>query len=124
MTRRTVGVALVCVAALGQIVIYLVAAPEHVLDTAWPLHARFHVMQAIGWVVAANLAVLGLAFWPLRRRDRWAWWTLAAVWPFLQASYFISMLAVPGGGPPEMSAHVFVAIPAVLYLAGLIVTLR
>jgi hypothetical protein len=115
--------ALIAIACALHIVIYLVAAPEHVVDEAWPLHARFHVLQAIGWVVAANVALGAIGVFALRRGVRWAWWTLAIAWPFLHASYFAAAGVIPEGGAPALTAHIVVAVPAVLYAVGLVISL-
>lgn len=44
-----VASSLLTVASLGQLFGYWVAIPEHIRDKTWPLHARFHMIQAFFW---------------------------------------------------------------------------
>lgn len=115
---RTIAVALLAVATTAHAVVYLYAAPEHVVDAAWPLHARFHVLQALLWAVGFDLVLLALVFGPFRRGHRWALWVLGGAWPFVHAGYFIALAGIRGGGPPERSADVIMGGVMFVYAAG------
>jgi hypothetical protein len=109
---------LVTLASALHLLAYLYAAPEHVVDDAWPLHARFHVLQAIFWIIGFDLAAIAIARGPLRRREPWAWWALASAFVPLHGAYFIAMVAIPGGQPPELSSHAILGAIAAVYAAG------
>jgi hypothetical protein len=120
---RKASVALVAVASIGHLIAYLVAAPEHVVDGTWPLHARFHVFQALLWTVGFDTLVLLIAVGPHRRGERWAFWTLAGAWPLLHIGYFIALGVIPGGGPSTVATAIMGTLAA-LYGAGLALGLR
>jgi hypothetical protein len=88
---------LLTLAALGQLVGYWVAVPEHIVDRTWPLHARFHIIQAFFWITGLDVAILILIWWPLRQREVWSLDALLALFLFAQLSYFVALLALPKG---------------------------
>jgi len=104
-------------ATVGHIGAYLYAAPEHVVDLSWPDHARFHVLQAIFWIVGFDLVLLALILGPLARGRAWVRQVLLLAWPFVHGAYFFALLR--GGGPPETSAHVALGALLLLYGVGL-----
>lgn len=120
--RARVGRALLLLATLGHIGAYLYAAPEHVVDPGWPPHARFHVLQAIFWVVGFNLVLVPLIMGPLARGETWVRGVLLLAWPFVHGAYFVALLR--GGGPPEASAHAGLLALLLLYGAGLALVWR
>jgi hypothetical protein len=115
--RSSVGRILLAVATLAHMGGYLYAAPEHVVDPSWPAHARFHVLQALLWIVGFDLALLVLIFGPLARGDRGVRWVLLLAWLFVHGGYFVALLR--GGGPPQVAAHVALLVVAVIYGVGL-----
>jgi len=117
-TRAKLGRALLAFATVAHMGGYLYAAPEHVVDPVWPPHARFHVLQALLWIVGFDLVILLLVLGPLARGDRWARWALVLAWPFVHGSYFVALLR--GGGPPELGAHLALLVVALLYGLGLL----
>ena len=52
--------------------------PSHSRDRTWPAHARFHLTWAAGKLFALGCSILALAWVPLRRGERWAWWATFA----------------------------------------------
>ena len=90
---------LLTAASLGQLFGYWFAIPEHIWDKTWPLHARFHMIQAFFWVTGLNGGILALVWWPLQHREQWSFWTLLALLIFAQTSYFFALLALPKGHP-------------------------
>jgi hypothetical protein len=52
--------------------------PSHARDASWPAHARFHLTWAAGKLFALGCSILALAWVPLRRGERWAWWAAFA----------------------------------------------
>jgi hypothetical protein len=116
-TRAKVGRVLLGFATVAHMGGYLYAAPEHVVDPMWPPHARFHVLQALLWIVGFDLVLLLLILGPLARGERWVRWALLLAWPFVHASYFVALLC--GGGPPQTAAHLALLVVALLYGVGL-----
>jgi len=92
---------------------------EHVFDTSWPDHARFHALQALMWLGGLTVAVVGIATGPLRRGERWSYAVLAALLLLGQGSYFVSLVVVPDGAPTEWYATPLSALNMGLYAAGL-----
>jgi len=119
---RAAGRNLLLFATLGHIAAYLYAAPEHVVDASWPDHARFHVLQAIFWVVGFNLTLVPLIVGPAMRGEGWAVWTLGLGGLFVQGGYFFALLY--GGGPPEWTSHAALALLLLLFAAGWFVMWR
>jgi phage shock protein PspC (stress-responsive transcriptional regulator) len=119
-TTMTLARVLLVLGTVGHLLIYLVAAPEHVVDASWPDHARFHVLEAIFWAAGLDVVALAITWWPLPRREPWAWWALAAVFLFGHVSYVISIIALPEGRPPNVSADITLAIAGALFGVGLV----
>jgi hypothetical protein len=90
---------LITVATLGQMFGYWFALPEHIMDQAWPMHARFHIIQAVCWITGLDGAILVLAWWPLQHQERWSLWALLLLFLFAQTNHFIALLALPKGRP-------------------------
>lgn len=117
-------VALIVIASLAHAAAYLVAAPEHVVDPAWPSHARFHVLQALLWIVALDLALVAVALGPLRRGASGSVTALAIGGLGAHGAYFSAMAALPEGRPPELSSHLILGGIALVYVIGLILAMR
>ena len=121
-SHAKLGRALLAFASVAHMGGYLYAAPEHVVDPLWPPHARFHVLQALLWIVGFDLVLLLVILGPLARGDRWARWALLLAWPFVHGGYFVALLR--GGGPPELGAHLALLVVALLYGVGLAMAWR
>jgi hypothetical protein len=113
---------LLTVAAVGQLLGYWFAVPEHIVDQSWPLHARFHMVQAFFWITGLDLALLALIWWPLQQRAVWSLWTLLTLFVFAQLSYFLAILALPKGRPRSRGNWYewVYGLDAVLYVIGLL----
>src|SRR5580658_4046562 len=110
MNRNQLPTVLVVTSAAGHLIGNVIASLEHVRDPDWPAHARFHVLQAICLLTGMDLIAIALALGPLRRRDRWAFWTELTYVLFAQGGYYASLAALPKGRPrgqaePQHGAH-------------------
>lgn len=114
----------IALASLAHAVAYCVAAPEHVVDAAWPAHARFHVLQALIWIVALDLALAWLALGPLRRGHRSTLPAIAIGGLGAHGAYFAAMIAQPDGRPPELSSHLILGGIAAVFVLGLLLAIR
>ena len=61
-------------------------------------HQNFHVVWEACKYFAASLTCLTIALVPLRRGERWAWWTMLAACLALFGGVFFAH-ALSGGGP-------------------------
>jgi hypothetical protein len=111
---------LIVAACVLHIIAYLQAVPVHITDMDWPAHARFHVLQALIWLVGLDVSLLLIARGPYARGERWAFGALVVGLFSSHVGYFLSMFAIPGGAPPGMFAHVALGIILALYVLGLL----
>jgi hypothetical protein len=111
---------LVVTACALHIVAYLQAVPVHLTDKDWPAHARFHVFQALLWIVGLDLALMLIALYPYARGERWAFGALVVGLFTSHLGYFLAMFAIPGGAPPDLTAHIGLGVILALYLLGLL----
>lgn len=61
-------------------------------------HQNFHVVWEAFKYFAASLVCVAIALGPLRRGERWAWWTMLAGCLTLFGGVFVAH-AMSGGGP-------------------------
>lgn len=61
-------------------------------------HQNFHVVWEAFKYFTASLACLAITLWPLRRGERWAWWTMLVACLALFGGVFVAH-AMSGGGP-------------------------
>jgi hypothetical protein len=61
-------------------------------------HQNFHVVWEAFKYFAASTACLAIALGPLRRGERWAWWTMLVACLSLFGGVFVAH-ALSGGGP-------------------------
>ncbi len=115
---------LIALASLAHAAAYCVAAPEHVVDASWPMHARFHTLQALIWIVAIDLALALLALGPLRRGHRGCLPAIAIGGLGAHGAYFAAMIALPDGRPPELSSHLILGAIALVFASGLVLAIR
>jgi hypothetical protein len=71
------------------------------IDSTWPTHARFHLIEAFFWITGLNAVILILLWVPLQRQERWSFWALLVLCIFTQGSHFFALLALPKGRPPS-----------------------
>lgn len=120
-----IGVWMVVLASVGHMIGYCFAVPEHIVDGTWPAHARFHVVQALIWLIGFDLISVALALGPFARGERWARWALVIALIMAHGGYFIALLAIPEGHPPEgLRAHLPLAALLVLHAIGLVLGWR
>jgi hypothetical protein len=120
MTRQNAAKWLLVIANFGHIVGYAMAVPEHIADAAWPPHARFHVLQALLWIVGFDLVSIALALRPFARGELWARWALVVSLVLAHGGYFVALAAIPAGSPPEgLNAHLPLLALLIGHLVGL-----
>lgn len=111
---------LVAAASVGHLLGYCLAVPEHIVAIDWPAHARFHVLQSLIWVVGLDIVSVALALGPFAAGRQWARWALLLSLVCAHGGYFIALLAIADGGPPEgLRAHVPLAIAGAVFALGL-----
>ena len=115
---------LIALAAIVQILGYAYALPGHLGDPTWSNHAQFHLVLAWFWITGLDLAIIVLAWKPLQRREKWAFWTLLALFIFAQGGHFLSSLAVPAGRPSEAWYDYALGAGAWIFAVGLIMGWR
>jgi hypothetical protein len=124
MNRSQLPTILVVTSAAGHLIGNVIPTIEHARDQDWPEHARFHVLQAIGLLTGMNLIAIALALGPLRRRERWAFWTELTYVLFAQGGYFASIAVLPRGRPRGAVFHVLYACATAIFLFGLLQSQR
>ncbi len=119
MSARTVGLALLTAlsafVAVSGVVFDFTAT--HVYNPAWPPHARFHAYLSIARTVLIMLAVVVLAWGPVRAGARHVWGVLALLLLGWVAIWFLAPVVVPGTG--DRAAYIFAGALAPLSLIGL-----
>jgi hypothetical protein len=74
------------------------AAQLHFGQADATAHQNFHVVWEAFKYFAASLACLAIVLGPLRRGERWAWWTMLVACLSLFGGVFVAH-ALSGGGP-------------------------
>ena len=82
------------------------------------MHARFHTLQALIWIVGLNATLLVVILGPLRQRKTWALPTIATGGVTAQGAYFATIALLPAGRPPELSAHLIMAVLTIAFVIG------
>ena len=106
-------------ACVVQVLGYAYALPGHLDDPTWSDHAQFHHVLAWIWSVGLNIAILALAWGPLQKRDRGAFWILVVLFLFAQGGHFIVTLVVPAGRPSEWWYDYALGTMALIFATGL-----
>jgi hypothetical protein len=119
VSSRGVGLALltglsVFVAVSGVVFDF---SDTHIYNPAWPPHARFHAYLSIARTVLIMLAVVVLAWGPVRTGARFGWGLLALLLLGWIAIWFVAPLAVPGAG--DRAGYVFAGVLVPASLIGL-----
>ena len=95
------------------------AMPEHLMDSTWPAHARFHMWQATFWLLSLDVMILLIALFPFRMKQAWSLWVLVVGFIGSQLGYYFSILIVREGRPDVAGADLGLLVVMVIYLAGL-----
>lgn len=72
----TIGVILLIIIHIAILISQLIVNPTHLSDPTWTMHAKDHLVRGIADMVGLNLVALLVAYYPLRKGERWAWWAL------------------------------------------------
>lgn len=118
------GRILVLTGSLLHIIAYLYAAPRHAIDLDWNDHARFHIVQAIFWIIGLDLVSASLVFFKTYLGHAHVKWILTLIFLSAHGGYFVSMLIVPEGKPPELSSHLALLVVGILYFIGLVMIFK
>lgn len=113
------GAAIVTAACVIQVLGFLYALPGHLGDPTWSPHAQFHLVEAFIWITGLDVAVVVLAWGPLRRGERWSLWLLLALLVFAQGGHFLASAAVPSGRPAQRWYDWALGAVLLLYAVGL-----
>lgn len=119
MTSQRVGLALITVLSVFVAVSGVVFdfTDTHIYNPTWPAHARFHAYLSIARTVLIMLAVVVLAWGPVRAGARFGWVVLALLLLGWIAIWLVAPLAVPGTG--DRAGYVFALALAPASLIGL-----
>ena len=69
----------------------------HLVQDPWPAHALFHAMMGLGGLLTAYGLIIVLTWGPLKRGERWAWYSIGVAAFGLYGTMLLSD-AVTGGG--------------------------
>jgi hypothetical protein len=119
VTSQRVGLALITVLSVFVAVSGVVFdfTDTHIYNPTWPAHARFHAYLSIARTVLIMLAVVVLAWGPVRAGARFGWVVLALLLLGWIAIWLVAPLAVPGTG--DRAGYVFALALAPASLIGL-----
>lgn len=118
MTVRNAAI-LVTLACVGQILGYFYALPGHIGESTWSDHAQFHLVLSWIWIVGLDIAIMAIAWGPLQKHDKRAFWLLLVLFFFAQGGHFLASLIVPQGRPTENWYDLALGTVALIYAAGL-----
>jgi hypothetical protein len=90
---------------------------SHIYNPAWPPHARFHAYLSIARTVLIMLAIVVLAWGPVRARARFGWGVLALLLLGWIGIWFVAPLVVPGTG--DRAGYIFASVLTPASLIGL-----
>ncbi len=111
---------LITLACIVQILGYFYALPGHIGDPTWSAHAQFHLVLSWFWIVGLDIAIIVLAWKPLQKHERWAFWTLLVLFIFAQGGHFFSSLIEPAGRPGEAWYNYALGAGAWIFAIGLL----
>lgn len=117
MNRPSPGPALIAGVSLVTAAIFIVAIPDHVFDSSWPIHARNHALQSLFWIVGFCLLTTVVALKPLQNGTDWALWAVALAGGFVFGGYFVPIV-VTGDGAPGLLDDIVFAVLFAHYAAG------
>ena len=108
MNRLNIGIAVFILIALEAIAYAVEIMFRHGFDTAWPTHARYHLMVSAVQIVAIAIVSVVIALTGLRKRSRDSWLALAVLSLITWAGWPLARLVT---GEPTPA-------PAILFIAG------
>ena len=73
------------------------ASIGHFLLDNWPSHAMFHMFMGLGGLLATYGLILFLAWGPLKRGERWAWYAIGFAASMVHGGQLISDVITDGG---------------------------
>ena len=91
--------------------------PTHIFNPAWPPHAQFHGYLSIARTVLIMLAVIVLAWGPVRAGLPYAWGVLVLLLLGWLAIWFVAPVVVSGTG--DLPAYLFAAVLTAPALVGI-----
>jgi len=97
---------------------------KHVKDATWPVHARFHTMQAQFSAAGLGLVSLIIAFTSFPKKEKWAWWALLISAHTMYTGGFWASYFTTGDGPPGMRTFFTTALFTALNVVGLAMSSR
>lgn len=97
MTKPRIGIALLMFLPVFAGVVETRACVGHWLATDWEPHAIFHTLMGLSGLLAAYVLILVLAWIPLRRGERWAWFAITAAVLVIYGGMLLSDRVTDGG---------------------------
>jgi hypothetical protein len=119
-----IATGLVTASTIVQILGFLIALPNHLGDPTWSAHAQFHHVLGWFWLTGLDSLLLILVWGPLRRRERWSFWAVLIGFVIAQGGYFLAMLLVWEGRPPETWFHFALGANTLLGAIGIAIFAR
>lgn len=104
-------------------IVELTRFPNHFSDTAWPEHAKSHLMSQISILVGFSGTVLVLIWKNFNSSARWLWWILWGYGLFTFGGYWLGKLLFEESTPWRSGNFLFPAL-TLTYIAGLIISRR
>jgi hypothetical protein len=98
---------------------YLYGLPGSIGEPSWSPHEQFHLILGWFWGVGLNLVLIALAWGPMQRRERWAFWLLLIGLLTAHGGHFIASLIVPAGRHPEWWYDYALGFVVLIYVVGL-----
>ncbi|MBE2195918.1 MAG: hypothetical protein IAE83_17215 [Anaerolinea sp.] len=114
----------ITVASVINVAGFFIGLFEHLDESTWVAHAQFHLVLSWVWLIGLSLMILVLVWGPFQRRERWSFWLLAAGGFFAHGGFYLSVLLVFEGRPPELVHHALLGVLMLMYLTGLIIGWR
>lgn len=114
--------ALLGLSLLASILVTLFRGTRH-LAWDWPVHAHHHLIAQIAAVVGLSVVSLLILAGPMRRRERWAWWSLLVAGMAIYGGFWLGT-AVVGLGEPGTVPNTAQAVQTAVYAAGLLLGWR
>ena len=107
---------------VATILVALIQGTRH-LSWSWPVHAHHHLISHITLAVGLGTICLMLIVGPLRRLERWSWWSLVVAGVAIYGGFWIGNATI-GLGEPGAGPNTSQAIQSALYASGLAVAWR
>ncbi len=95
--RTTIGLIILTIMTVVPALVDTWATVGHFLREDWPPHAKFHLFNGLGGLLGADGLILLLAWGPLRRGERWAWFGVAFAMLTVMAGFLTGASLTEGG---------------------------